>query len=236
MKIHPIDAGKEKSFVRWGGVANLPSDDLRAAIRAGLLPERSLSRADLFKRGAQRLLGKAPEHDPIEGWFFDVRPGDGQIILHQRPNLVVDNGVYTSLERLAGINGPPAALSRMGWDNGTVNPAAATALSADGNSTTRTLAPFDSTPVRGSGATAKQLTFVRTFTDNAGTVPDSLGRCNFVLKRLFLTRHTANITSAATADTSGTLYSMTNAGTIDYNAISATWSATFSALLTGAGT
>lgn len=242
--IHPHDVGKQNSLVRWQGVIRLPGDDIAALTRAGLLPRRMRNPLDYLTRRVREGLGQVPK-SIIDGWFFEPRPSDGQIVLAPKaasdgkdkgggkPNLVVDSGVYISLERLAGINGPPSQLVRMGMDDGASNPVAGTEDS-DTGSTNRTLAPFDSTPTRGTGGTAKQLTFVRTFTDPAGTSPDSLGRVGFVMKRLFLSNHGSNITNTTTADDAGSLYAMTNVFTIDFTSQSS-WSATFSALVNGSG-
>lgn len=154
--------------------------------------------------------------DNIEGW--DVRPVEDGLILIPLPNLVVDSGVQRSLDRVFGINGPPTALVREGVDNGASNPVAGTTQSG---AATKTLLLFDSTPTR----TANVVTAVRTFTN---------ANVNFIMKRLFLSAHTADITNATTADTAGTLYSMTNVFTIDFTGIT-TWTAVFSATVTGVG-
>lgn len=151
------------------------------------------------------------------------------------PNLVVDDGVKTSLGRLFSINGPPAALTRIGVDNGTTNPTATSTSSdagggTDTGSSTQTLRTFDATPT---GATStKVVTAVGTFND---PTTGGIGAVGFIMKRLFLSRHTANITNTTSADAATTLYSMTNVFTIDFTGIS-TWSLVFSATVTGAGT
>lgn len=232
MNIHPRDTGKEASNVRWSGVVSLPSDDLRAILRARLLPERAAHRGDLLLRRAQRLLGRLPAQDLIDGWFLECRPGDGQIILRPRPNLVVDVGVTGALDRNFNIGGPPNAVQRIGMDNGTTNPVAASVSSdagggADTGSSTQTLRTFDSTATR----TAKVVTASGTFND---PTTGGIGAVGFVQKRLFLSRHAANITNTTSADAANSLYSMTAVFTIDFTLIN-TWSAVFAATVTGAG-
>ncbi len=153
----------------------------------------------------------------IEGWNV-TETRDGFILL-PKPNLVVDSGVQAALDRLFSINGPPGAVVRLGMDNSASNPVAGTTQSG---ANTKTLLTFDSTATRSSNI----VTATRTFTNS---------NVNFIMKRLFLSRHTADITNSTSADTAGTLYSMTLPFTIDFTGI-ATWSAVFAATVTGAGT
>ncbi len=153
----------------------------------------------------------------IDGWKVEeTRTG---LILLPKPNLVVDSGVQRALDRLYAINSTPGALLRQGVDNGASNPVAGTTQSG---ANTKTLLTFDSTPTRSSNV----VTSVRTFTNS---------NVNFAMKRLFLSAHTADITNSTSADTAGTLYSMTNTFTIDFTSIT-TWSMVTSATVTGAGT
>lgn len=153
----------------------------------------------------------------IDGW--EVEEVEDGLILKPKPNLVVDSGVQASLDRVFAINGPPTAIVRVGVDNGASNPVAGTTQSGAAN--TKTLLTFDSTPTRSSNV----VTSIRTFTNS---------NVNFIMKRLFLSRHTADITNATTADTAGTLYSMTAVFTIDFTAI-ASWSMATSCTVTGLG-
>lgn len=130
-------------------------------------------------------------------------------------NLVVDSGVQRSLDKLVGRNGPPGNVITMGVDNGAANPVAGTTSSTAG-STSRRLVSFDSTPTR----TANVLSILGTFTQ---------ANVAFAMKRLFL-----SAAAAGTADAAGDLYSMTNVFTIDFTSF-ATWSLTFTATVTGAG-
>lgn len=153
----------------------------------------------------------------IEGW--DVTEVEGGLMLLPKPNLVVDSGVQRALDRLFAINSTPGALLRLGVDNGASAPVAGTTQSGAAN--TKTLLTFDSTPTR----TANVVTAVRTFTNS---------NVNFAMKRLFLSAHTADITNATTADTAGTLYSMTAVFTIDFTGLTS-WSAVLAATVTGVG-
>lgn len=152
----------------------------------------------------------------IEGW--KVSEKDGKLILAPEGNLVVDSGVQASLDRVFAINGPPGAIVRVGVDNGASAPVAGTTQSG---ANTKTLLTFDSTPTRSSNV----VTATRTFTNS---------NVNFIMKRLFLSRHTADITNSTSADTAGTLHGMTGVFTIDFTALSS-WSAVFAATVTGVG-
>lgn len=156
----------------------------------------------------------------IEGW--DVEESVEGLILLPKPNLVVNTGINARLDRLFGINGPPSAVSKMGVDNGTVNPSATTALSADGNSTTRTIGGFDSAATR----SGQVVSAAKTFTGS---------NVNFVMRRFFLSLgSTADLTNSGTADTSGSLHSMTNVMVLDLTGVSS-WSMTMTAQVTGTG-
>lgn len=218
MNLHPLDAGKANSWVRWSAVGRLPSDDLRAALRAGLLAERSINALHRMRDRVQIARG-APRI--IHGWNYEVRPVDGQIILHPKPNLVVKAGVQNMLDRWVGRNGPPTAMRSMGVDNGTTNPVAesddsTTGSGADTGSSNRRIVLFDATPSR----SGELLSMLGTY---------SQATVAFVMKRLFL-----SIAAAGTTDANGDLMAMTNVFTVDYTGFS-TWSQTFTATVTGAG-
>lgn len=152
----------------------------------------------------------------IEGWKIkETREG---LLLLPEGNLVVDAGVQAALDRLFAINGTPGAIVRLGVDNGATNPVAGTTQSG---TNTKTLLTFDSTPTRSGNV----VTATRTFTN---------ANVNFAMRRLFLSRHTADLTNSTTADTAGTLHSMTNVFTIDFTSLT-TWSAVFAATVTGVG-
>jgi len=152
----------------------------------------------------------------MDGW--DLQLEEGQFVLLPKPNLVVDSGVQRALDRLFAINSTPGALLRLGVDNGASNPVAGTTQSG---ANTKTLLTFDSTPTRSSNV----VTATRTFTNS---------NVNFAMKRLFLSANTVDITNSTTADTAGTLYSMTNVFTIDFTGLTS-WSAVFAATVTGVG-
>ena len=172
---------------------------------------RALTRRDTKK-------GNKWRREVEEFWDLDIDARSGKIFFLPKKNLVVNSGLQTSLDRLLNIGGPPGALVRMGVDNGVSNPVAGDTQSG---ANTKTLLAFDSTPTRAS----QTVTSIRTFTNS---------NVNFIMKRLFLSRHTADITNSTSADTAGTLYSMTNVFTIDFTGISS-WSLVFSATVTATG-
>lgn len=134
--LHPADAGKEASLVRWTGVATLPP--------------RELDRVDADDRW----------DEIIQGWRWE-RTGDDRILLLPKPNLVTTSGVQRSLRRLFAISGPPAAVDSMGVDNGTTAPVAGTGNSG-GTSTARTIRAFDATPTE---PTTTQVQALGTYTN-----------------------------------------------------------------------
>lgn len=154
----------------------------------------------------------------IDGWDIE-RAADGKLVLLEKPNLVVNAGVNVALDRLFGITAS-AALT-IGVDNGTTNPVAASVSStagggADSGSSSRRIVALDSTASRA----AQVVTAIGTFSNS--TVA-------FAMKRLFLSK-----AAAGTTDASGDLIAMTNVFVIDLTAFSS-WSQTFTATLTGAG-
>lgn len=151
----------------------------------------------------------------IEGWKVEETPTG--LILRPEGNLVVDTGVGRGLDRVFGLSAA-TAIVRLGVDNGGSNPVAGTTQSG---ANTKTLLTFDSTPTR----TLLVVTGSRTFTNS---------NVNFIQKRLFLSAHTADITNSTSADTAGTLHSMTNVFTIDFTGL-ATWTAVYAATVTGVG-
>ncbi len=175
--------------------------------------------AEDFNEFTRRRFFGALRFGRVRGWTACYDKANLRVTLKPKKNLVVDSGVQRSLDRLFAINGPPGALVRMGVDNGASNPVAGTTQSG---ANTKTLLAFDATPSR----TANVVTAARTFTNS---------NVNFIMKRLFLSAHTADITNSTSADTAGTLYSMTNVFTIDFTGITS-WSLVFSATVTGAGT
>lgn len=176
----------------------------------------------------------------IEGWDVVFGEEAGSFTLLPQRNLVVNVGVARSLDNLFGINGtspaPSPALGtvlRIGVDNGTTNPVAASISSdagggADTGSSSQTLRTFNSAATR----TALVTSAAGTFND---PTTGGIGAVGFIMKRLFLSAHTANITNTTSADAANTLYSMTAVFTIDFTGIS-TWSLVFTATVTGAGT
>ena len=207
-------AGHDNAVVHWSGLVVAHPKTVDRILREGMIEGWDLARVDLNK-------GR-------RGSYLYLLP---------KPNLVVNPGVQRSLDKLFGITGTPSIpagnVVRMGVDNGTTNPVAASRSSdqgsgADTGSSSQTLAAFDSTPTRSSNV----VTSVRTFND---TTTGGIGAVGFIMKRLFLSAHTANITNTTSADTQDTLYSMTNVFTIDFTSI-ATWSLVISATVTGAGT
>lgn len=164
---------------------------------------------------------RTPWRKAIEQGWHIRRDAHEPGVLHflPKPNLVVDSGVQASLDRLFAINGPPGAVVRLGVDNGAANPVAGTTQSG---ANTKTLLTFDSVPTRAGNT----VTATRTFTN---------ANVNFIMRRFFLSRHTADLTNSVTADTAGTLYSMTNVITIDFTSLTA-WSLVVAATVLGAGT
>ncbi len=151
-------------------------------------------------------------------WNLDIDAERGEVRFLNKPNLVVNAGVQRSLDKLFGLSGPPGNLVRMGVDNSASAP---TASDTQAGGSTKTLLAFDALPTR----TAQTVTAIRTFTNS---------NVNFAMRRLFLSAHTADITNATTADTAGTLYSMTAVFTIDFTSLSS-WTIVFSATVTGVG-
>lgn len=206
--------GKDHSQVKWHGVVSMCQKDL----------DKVLSNPDRF----------------IDGW--NVGEENGKLLLLPRPNLVVQVGVARSLDRLFQISGgtgvtPLNSLTqevvRIGVDNGTTNPTATSVSSntgggTDTGSSTQTLRTFNSAATRASLVVSATGTFNDPTTGGIGAV-------SYAMKRLFLSAHSANITNTVSADADGTLYSMTNVFTVDFTSIS-TWSANFTATVTGAGT
>ena len=194
MNLHPTDAGKEGSAVWWTGEATFDPGELERALAAGWA------------------------HDAVDGWDV-TNPEPGKLLFGAKPNLVVNSGINRSMDRtfgLTNIDAQTVVIDSIGVDNGTVNPTATTALSADGNSTNRTIIAMSPATTR----TAQVVTCQGTF--NQGNV-------SFIMKRLFLNK--------TTADSSGNLYSMTNVFTLDFITGSpfSTWSQAFSATVTGTG-
>lgn len=187
--VHPHDLQKLASPRRWSAKLVVDPDELREALRQGW------------------------DRDCIEGWYIKADVLAGQVFFAAKPNLVVNSGIFRSLDREYAIGGPPAAVDSMGVDNGTSNPSAATDRSADGSSSSRRIQAFDSTATRASAVVSAVSTYTQ------ATVA-------FVMKRLFL--------SSGTGDAAGTLSAMTNVFTMDLSGFS-TWSQTFTAQKTGTG-
>ena len=175
------------------------------------VPKKEL--ADLVNNKTKREINSM-----FKGWNTSIDLNYGIISLMSKPNLVVDSGVQSALRRNFGVTGFGGAVVRMGVDNGATNPVAGTTQSG---ANTKTLLAFDSTPT----IVGNVITTIRTFTNL---------NVNFVMKRLLLSYHTADLTNTTTADTAGTLYGMTNVFTIDLTAFSS-WSQTFTATVTGSG-
>lgn len=238
---HHHHMGGIAAGVKWNGIASLGRGDVGALVRAGMIPERSGGRIAQAARAARVKVGFLPAQI-IDGWDIECRPGDDRIILLPKPNLVVQVGVARSLDRLFQISGgsgvsPLNSLTqevvRIGVDNGTTNPTATSVSSntgggTDTGSSTQTLRTFNSAATRASLVVSATGTFNDTTTAGIGAV-------GFAMKRLFLSAHTANITNTTSADSDGTLYSMTDVFTVDFTGIT-TWSANFTATVTGAGT
>ncbi len=148
--------------------------------------------------------------DGVDGWYADPAIREGKVVLLPKPNLVVDVGVQRSLDRLFNI-GTPGPVDSMGVDDGTTNPTAATGNSG---ATNKRIQAFDAAPTRSGRVVSASSTFTQ------ATVA-------FVMRRLFL--------SSGTADAAGSLYAMTNVFSIDLTSFSS-WSQTFTAQITGAGT
>lgn len=212
--------GNHDSNVHWSGVLTVAN------------PKELQQLTKRRWRGLRRSkwIGEVEKH-----WDLTINPETGTVILHAKPNLVVGDGVRRSLDRLFAINATPAALTRIGVDNGTTNPIDASVSSdvgsgADTGSSSQTLRTFDSAATR-VGA-SKVVTAVGTFND---VTTGGIGAVGFIMKRLFLSAHIANVTNTTSSDAANSLYSMTNVFTIDFTSIS-TWSLVFSATVTGSGT
>ena len=162
----------------------------------------------------ERALADGWDRDGVDGWEVS-QVGPGKLLLLPNPNLVVSSGVHISLDRLFAISGPPTQVRSMGVDDGAANPVAGTTDSTAG-STNRRIVLFDATPTR----TALVVSALGTFTQ--ATVA-------FTIKRLFLSK-----AAAGTTDSAGDLYAMTDVFTLDLSAFT-TWSQTFEADVTGAG-
>jgi hypothetical protein len=184
----------EHGAVKWSGMLVVPEiGEFHRAVRDGWL------------------------EDGLDGWEARV-VAPGRVVLAPLPNLVTNSGINIRLDRLFAINGPPAAVSKMGVDNGSTNPTASTDSSG---SNTKTIIAFDSTATR----SGQVVSAVGTF--NQANV-------NFSMRRLFLSNTGTTLTNSTTADPAGSLHSMTNVFTIDLTAFS-TWSQTFTAQVTGTG-
>lgn len=213
--------GSNTEFVRWTGEARMAPDDIHKLIT----PKNPRARYSEWEKNVRR------------HWNIEIFINEGRIIFHSKPNLVVNTGVQRSLDKLFGITGTPSIpagdVIRIGVDNGTTNPVAASRSSDQGGGTdtgssSQTLRTFNAAATR----TNNVVTASGTFND---TTTGGIGAVGFIMKRLFLSAHTANITNTTSADAQDTLYSMTNVFTIDFTAIS-TWSLVFTATVTGAGT
>lgn len=228
-----VHTGQDGHRVEWVGEGRIPNPKEYAMFKA-----RCEAKVSLWRR----ILGRnRPGARPVTGWEV-VFLGNGRFRLLPHPNLVVSCGAARSLDRLFNISGGTgvtvqAALTqevaRIGVDNGTTNPVAASVSSdagggADTGSSTQTLRTFNSTATRASLVVSASGTFNDPTTGGIGAV-------GFAMKRLFLSAHNANITNTTAADAANTLYSMTNVFTIDFTGIS-TWSLVFTATVTGAGT
>lgn len=157
--------------------------------------------------------------DSIKGWKVTADLNTGRLDFEFKRNLVVNAGVNVALDRLFGITAS-AALT-MGVDNGTTNPTATSVSSTAGGGTdtgssSRRIINLDS----GASRASQVVSAIGTFTQ---------ANVAFAMKRLFLSK-----AAAGTTDASGDLIAMTNVFTIDLTAFS-TWSQTFTAQLTGAG-
>ena len=150
--------------------------------------------------------------DGIDGWQTRLL-GNGRVLFHAKPNLVVNAGINRSLDRTFNLAGTTGVVDSIGVDNGTVNPTATTTQSADGNSTSRTIIAMSPAASR----TNQQVSCGGTFTNS---------NVAFVMKRLFL--------NSTTTDASGNLYSMTNVFTIDMTAFSS-WAQSMTPTITGTG-
>ncbi len=158
--------------------------------------------------------------DGIDGWDAQV-VAPGELLLLPKPNLVVNTGINMRLDRLFAINGPPAAVAKMGIDAADVTNVDPTSTTSSSGTNKKTIIAFDATATR----TAQVLTAVGTYTQ---------ANVNFIMKRLFLSNTAATLTNSATADDANSLHSMTNRFTIDLTSF-ATWSQTFSGAVTGTG-
>jgi hypothetical protein len=185
------DAGKADASVWWTGSLAVDPSELARALKAGWA------------------------QDGVAGWRVEQR-GPGRILFLPKPNLVVDSGVTRSQDRTFGITTTDAQtviVDSIGVDNGTVNPTGTTALSADGNSTSRTLIAMSPAATRAGKIVSAGGTFTQ-------------ANVAFPMKRLFLNK--------TTTDASGNLHSMTNVFTIDLTTFS-TWQQAFTATVTGTG-
>ncbi len=211
------NTGLIKDGVKWSGVVTMPEKDLN----------RIYKHPGMF----------------IEGWDLEFK--EGKLLLLPKDNLVVKVGVARSLDRLFQISGGTTVLPlnsltqevvRIGVDNGTTNPHADSLSSNNGGGTDTgsTGTPGQTLRTFNSAATRATLTNSATGTFN-DTTTAGIGAVGFIMKRLFLSAHNATVTNAVASDTDGTLYSMTNVFTIDFVSI-ATWSASLTATITGAGT
>lgn len=214
--------GTETAGVRWSGVASFKT------------------KADMKKFLRRRFPIIGPLVN-IKGWRIKPNWADLTVTLKPKPNLVVQTGVGRSGDRLFNISGgtTPTVLnaltqevSRIGVDNGTTNPTATSSSSdagggTDTGSSSQTIRTISPTATRASLGISASGTFNDPTTGGIGAV-------GFVMKRLFLTAHNANITNTTSADPANTLYSMTNVFTVDFTTIP-TWTAVFTAQVTLAG-
>lgn len=214
--------GKHKEHVHWEGEAKFASE----------------ADMQVFLKRKWPVFGRRLH---VEGWKIEPVWKDLKVKFHPRPNLVVNVGIARSLDNLFVITGTSPAPSpagtavlRIGVDNasGATDPAAGSLSSNSGGGTdtgasTRTLRTFNSAATR----TGQVATCSGTFND---VTTAGIGAVGFIMKRLFLSANASNITNTTTADTNGSLYSMTNRFTIDFTGIS-TWSLVFTATVTGVG-
>lgn len=186
--------GGEHGTVQWTGRLVVPDlTEFERALRDGFL------------------------QDGIDGWTPSVL-APGEVLLAPKPNLVTNSGINMRLDRLFAIGGPPAAVTKMGVDNGSTNPTATTDQSG---ANTKTIVNFDSAATRANQVVSANGTFTQ-------------ANVSFTMRRLFMSNTATTLTNSTTADPAGSLHSMTNVFTLDLSAFS-TWSQTFTAQVTGSG-
>lgn len=206
---------------------------LQERIAGKLLLANRWSAEGLVPRGEFERYREQFLHDCVKGWrlkeeivlddhiklvFADQKPlwlrPVALLLPDTKKNLVVDTGVTRALDKLFGLNGPPAALITIGVDDGASNPVAGTTNSTAG-STNRRLVAFAS-----NSRAAKVVTNSGAFTQ---------ANANFVHKRLFL-----SAAAAGTTDAANDLAAMTNVFTLDFTGFSS-FSQTYTTTYTGAG-